>query len=1299
MIAPPDDLEAVDTAPDDLEPVSDGPQTAAAPSLSPSDVVAMPEPPPDAMEPLFAGLEDLDSRLDPVQRQSFAKLDANSQNIPETRAHAINRAFLFREMKVDNPMTAANFDANWPAMKRAYAFEKLGIDKNEITDVELYGAIGKAMQEKKDIHVKTVTFWEGMNKSLIPWPKVPDDVPDVPELGLSNPALGAAIYKGIQPLLEEASTGLSLGLAGVGSELAVLGKTYRSAKAALATMTGVFTGIMGYNAVKGAPEKLAIIQDPNAKWTDKVTAGTALVAETGATLLGALGTALEAVGAVRGKRIAKAVEGKTPAEAAEVLREEAKGVKEAETTPLEEANADIREKISKLPEEQAAPIAPEAAHDFLIDAAYELDKIATPEDRAAVAMAATETPKPKPEYQYTVARSEPIPGTDQMSPAWIQIDEIIGGENTRSGNLKSLREEGIDLPDVPDSLPTGQYTTEQVRAASKGQTTETPLAAVADKPPVEGAVYSLKNADMDALMEREGLPPATKQESSTWNKAREAAAKKLESDHTAGQKLVEELKGSKRAVTDADSALLLHEEVRLALERKRLESDLVKAAEQGDPQAIDAAKSGIERNRKELVDLAEVTKLAGTESGRALAFRRAMMKEDYSLAAMETRRSVANEGRPLTEAQAAEVKALHEKLTAAEKKHADYRAKMSELLMSDEPGRRGPPNRLSSFISKQAENARERIKARMKEGRVMSGLDPIDLADHAIVGAEYIAKGVTKFAEWSGEMVKEFGEKITPHLKAIFDRSQNEHDSAKLNTMLAQRAKELEKSIAEKQEALRTGNLDPKAKKVTRPLMKELETLTQERDQLTKEIVAARKGPPATPEEKALKSYKTRTASRIKELEEKIAKSDFAKKERTPLHLDKEANTLKAQAEAVKLEFDQALERDRYANSSTFQKIKENTLNVYDTARLLMTTGELSFILRQGKVGVLSHPIQTAKALPNTFRALFADPIAAEALNMEVLNHPAIPAARAAKLHLIEEGASLNKQEELLMGKLVGKLPVIGKFNQAATVFMNRLRFDMWENMRKVGMTPAEEKQLAVFVNEATGRGSLGSLEVAAVPLGRLMFSPRYFASRIQLATGHSMWGGTLATRRIIAKEYAKTLMGLGLYYTALEMAFTAAGEKPEIGDDPRSSDFGKVKIGNSRLDPLAGVAQVAVFAARTASGEKANSKGKVTDIRGEKVPYGGDRWSDVAANFARSKLHPVPGAIVNLFDGTDLAGNKADLTNQALNLSAPVTYMDIYEALEEQDLPEGVALSLLALFGEGLQTYDSNKSKKSFRK
>lgn len=53
---------------------------------------------------------------------------------------------------------------------------------------------------------------------------------------------------------------------------------------------------------------------------------------------------------------------------------------------------------------------------------------------------------------------------------------------------------------------------------------------------------------------------------------------------------------------------------------------------------------------------------------------------------------------------------------------------------------------------------------------------PLDIADYAIIGAAKLArKGVT-LAEWSKDMVKEFGEDITPHMKAIYKDSYKLYD-------------------------------------------------------------------------------------------------------------------------------------------------------------------------------------------------------------------------------------------------------------------------------------------------------------------------------------------------------------------------------------------------------------------------------------------------------------------------------------------------------------------------------------------
>lgn len=454
----------------------------------------------------------------------------------------------------------------------------------------------------------------------------------------------------------------------------------------------------------------------------------------------------------------------------------------------------------------------------------------------------------------------------------------------------------------------------------------------------------------------------------------------------------------------------------------------------------------------------------------------------------------------------------------------------------------------------------------------------------------------------------------------------------------------------------------------------------------------------------ALNALKARLWNRTAQLRQKLADGDFSKKTSRPVLRDAEANQLQAQLDIAKKQFKQGLEKDQFDRMSVFQKGKRRVVDAYDAARAIMTTGELSFLLRQGKFAALSHPIKTAKALPDTFRALFGNEAKTRAIDEQIHSHPDAAAAKAAKLALTETDANsmpLSKQEEITMGRYSDRIPVVKNFNQAAHVFLNKVRMDMWLAMRKSmsksgETTPEEDKQIAMFVNEATGRGGLGKFESAAVPLARVFFSPRYLMSRLQMASGHSMWGGNARTRKVIAKEYARALIGMGLYYSLLSAMFRDDKDKKKghIETDPRSSDFGKIRLGETRLDPLAGLGQVITLAARTASGKTKTLSGKVQDIRGSKVPFGGSRWTDVAARFGRTKLHPVPGAIANLFDGTDLTGQQASITGEIGKGVAPMTYSDIYDALKAQDLPEGAALSLLAFLGEGLQTYEKNKKK-----
>ena len=182
---------------------------------------------------------------------------------------------------------------------------------------------------------------------------------------------------------------------------------------------------------------------------------------------------------------------------------------------------------------------------------------------------------------------------------------------------------------------------------------------------------------------------------------------------------------------------------------------------------------------------------------------------------------------------------------------------------------------------------------------------------------------------------------------------------------------------------------------------------------------------------------------------------------------------------------------------------------------------------------------------------------------------------------------------------------------------------------------------------------------------------------------------GTAGTRILIAKEYGRALIGLSAVYGLGALAGAT------IETDPRSSDSGKLKFGNTRLDPLMGLSQNTVLLSRIGTGEtKSLGTGRITEIRG-KVPYRRATSYDVIATFLRTKLAPVLGAAVNIATGKNVVGQKTTPLTVAADLTIPLSFKDIYDVMKDQGVPRGSILELLSLFGMGLQSFDERQKNK----
>lgn len=273
-------------------------------------------------------------------------------------------------------------------------------------------------------------------------------------------------------------------------------------------------------------------------------------------------------------------------------------------------------------------------------------------------------------------------------------------------------------------------------------------------------------------------------------------------------------------------------------------------------------------------------------------------------------------------------------------------------------------------------------------------------------------------------------------------------------------------------------------------------------------------------------------------------------------------------------------------------------------------------------------------------------------------------------------------------------IPGVRRSERSFNTFMNTLRdkqynntIDMWERWAaKEGSSVTTEMieeaktSLNRLINAASGRGHLP--QVLEGNLGALLnatlFSPRLLISRLQFPFIMMDKRVPELVRREAAKE---TLAFLGFGASILTMA-SLAGAK--IVGDPRSSDFGKIKFGNTRIDVWAGYLQFFRLAAQLASGERKTALGEIEPLT---------RY-EALERFIQSKTSPATGLVVDLlkgesYMGDDMSLKSEDLTKQAKNRLVPLFLQGLMDAMEDQG-PMGGLLSVPEFFGAGTQTYNN---------
>ncbi len=858
---------------------------------------------------------------------------------------------------------------------------------------------------------------------------------------------------------------------------------------------------------------------------------------------------------------------------------------------------------------------------------------------------------------------------------------------------------------------------------------EAPIKTV--EPPKTGEkVIGLNKVEIERIRKDTGLDKLPEAERKTWQRTlNEAKNDKLnESALTTAEEVIQ----SKRPISDVEHAGMTLKAVELKNEYTKIISEVSESVQKGDVNSAQNARQRADVILGQIERLTQASDLGGRESARALSIRRSMIDiKTYDLASV-VQRARASKGSKLTPKENARFEEVVAKHAKAEKELKDLEIKYqnelskNEELMAQQTIR--AVSKRKKFEKKKAV-AKEKIlteRANIKKQLEAIGFRVNDVTGVTAEGSYLIGKLAVNYIKEGAITLKDVVNKVRndiPQLserdvyRALIEKNPRQQAKAKVGAtkrigVLRKQAKlllDIEK--AEKGIFPKKGKPQPQPKEIkdlqntlkdlksqayksgldTKRLEKSLQTIEELKDQLANNFRSLKKKQPmTTPELDNLKKKidvlrKTmRVEDEIAGLNQQLRTGDF----KVPTKPQIKKVPVDLERKQVELNLLRKRVRGMIEDVAPLTGRRGFTEGV-NLLRTLKASLDMSYALRQGLVLSATRPLLAGKSFGKAFQATFSK-VKAEQIDHAMRTHPHHYLRERAGLYLPEVGIGKpTLREEIFMSRLAEKIPVLGRFIKASernmVTGLNQLRAGAFDQFLQAfpNATSAELKAWANWVNIASGRGNLGRAAAISNELSLGVFAPRFAVSRVQTPFVVLQNLKNPRVRNAIAKDMA----GLGaLGMTTLALAKLAG---LDVGVDPRSADFGKIKIGGTRIDIWAGIQQPMRLLTRIglAASDKAGITGKdLTDWEKDFDPL------EAIGRFSSYKVAPAISVPLELFKGETIVGEEREPSETAWRAITPLVYEDIYDAyLEGGFLRAGVSTGL-GFFGVGVSTYQTRK-------
>ena len=359
----------------------------------------------------------------------------------------------------------------------------------------------------------------------------------------------------------------------------------------------------------------------------------------------------------------------------------------------------------------------------------------------------------------------------------------------------------------------------------------------------------------------------------------------------------------------------------------------------------------------------------------------------------------------------------------------------------------------------------------------------------------------------------------------------------------------------------------------------------------------------------------------------------------------------------------------------TIKTIADNSISI-------VASLDNSFLGRQGIKTLMTHPTAWWPAAVKSFDDIvktLGGQEARDALLAEIYG-------RANYLNGTYKMAGLiTEHEEQYPSSLPERVPVAGRLFKASQVAFEgsalRMRTDLYDLLSREAQSNDVDiqdrkfiKAMGKMISSLTARAQYGRTGEGVIRI--ILWAPRMLVANINVLTMHGLGAG-------LEHSYARKQAGLNLLKIVGSIGLTlaiAAAMGADVEDDPRSTDFGKVKVGDTRFDITGGMGSLVVLAFRMISGKhKSASTGIIHE-------YGSDynqrsRW-DAFIDFLTNKTSPPARFVVDWLRGENWKGEKTTLAGSSYQAFTPIALQNIIELKDDRsaDRVAGVILDALGI-------------------